>query len=139
MTFFDVNYIAVGVSAVVAFVIGMLWYSPLLFANAWMKLSGRSNGDLNKAKKKGMAGTMLAGFASILVMSYVLAYFVGLAGASTVLEGAQVGFLLWLGFIATVMLGIVLWENKPVKLYVLNIAHYFVVMLMMGAILAVWV
>lgn len=140
MPFFDVNYIAVLVTAVIGFVIGMLWYSPLLFANAWMKLSGIKKEVMEKAKKK-ILPTRIASFISLLVMTYVLAYFVNIAGASTVLEGAQTGFLLWLGFIASVTLGKVffLWEGKSVKLYVLNAAHYFVVMITMGAILAVWV
>jgi len=138
MPLFDVNYLAVLVTAVVGFVIGMVWYSPIGFGNIWIKLSGISKGDLEKAKKKGMAKSMVVGFISLLVMSYVLAHFVDIAGAGTVLEGAQTGFWLWLGFIATVMLGMVLWEGKSVKLYLLNIAHYFVVMIVMGAILAVW-
>lgn len=139
MPLFEVNYLAVLVSAVVGFVIGMLWYSPLLFGNIWVKLIGMSKEDLEKAKKKGMAKTMLIAIISVLVMSFVLAHFVDIAGASTVTEGIQAGFLIWLGFIATVMLNSVLWENKPFRLYVLNIAHYFVVLIVMGAILAVWV
>lgn len=139
MPLFEVNYLAVLVSAVIGFVIGMLWYSPLLFGNIWVKLIGMSKDDLEKAKKKGMAKTMSIAIISVMVMSFVLAHFVDIAGASTVLEGVQAGFLIWLGFIATVMLNSVLWENKSVKLYVLNIAHYFVVLIVMGAILAVWV
>ena len=48
-----VNYVAVVGAAVVSFIIGMLWYSPLLFGNAWMKAGGFSKKDINKAKKKG--------------------------------------------------------------------------------------
>ena len=36
MGFAEVNYLAVGLAAVLSFVLGMLWYSPLLFAKAWM-------------------------------------------------------------------------------------------------------
>ena len=138
MPAFEINYTAVLVSAAAGFVIGMVWYS-VLFGKAWMKLSGMGGKDMEKAKKKGMMGAMAAGFVSLLVMSFVLAHFVDLAGAATVLEGAQAGFWAWLGFIATVMLGTVLWEGKPVKLYLLNVAHYFVALVVMGSILAVWV
>ena len=138
MPTFEINYLAVLVSAVAGFVIGALWYS-VLFGKAWMKLSKMGKKDIEKEKKKGMAKSYAAGFIALLVMAFVLAHFVDMAGAATVLEGAQAGFWAWLGFVATTMLNKVLWEGKPVKLYVLDAAHYFVVLIAMGAILAVWV
>ena len=52
--------------------------------------------------------------------------------------GMQAGFWVWLGFIATTMIGIVLWEIKPVKLYLLIVAYYLISLLVMGSILALW-
>jgi len=135
---FDINYLAVLVSAAAGFVIGMLWYS-VLFGKAWMKLSGMDKKKIEKEKKKGMAKSYAAGFAVLVVMAFVLAHFVDMAEATTVLGGAQAGFWAWLGFVATVMLNKVLWEGKPFKLYLLDAAHYLVVLLAMGSILAVWV
>ena len=138
MSLVDINLVAVLVAAVVGFGIGMLWYSPLLFSKMWMSLSGLTAKDMGKAKKKGMMQSMVLGFLSLLVMNYVLAHLVDYMQAKTAMEGMQAGFWLWLGFIATVMLGSVLWENKSWKLYLLNVAHYLVVLLASGAILAVW-
>lgn len=138
MVTFEINYLAVLVSAVLGFVIGMVWYSPFLFGNIWMKLSGISKTSMEKSKKKGMALFFLGAFAGGLVMSFVLAYFINIAGATTALEGAQTGFWSWLGFIAPVMLGTVLWEGKSFKLYVINVLHYLAVLMAMGSILAVW-
>ena len=135
---FEINYLAVLVSAVAGFVIGMLWYS-VLFGKAWMKLSGMDKKKIEKERKKGMAKSYAAGFAVLVVMAFVLAHFVDMAEAATVLEGAQAGFWAWLGFVATIMLNKVLWEGKPFKLYLLDAAHYLVVLLAMGSILAVWV
>ena len=138
MPTFEINYIAVLVSAVAGFVIGALWYS-VLFGKVWMKLSGMDNKKIEKEKKKGMTKSFIGGFVALLVMAFVLAHFVDMAEAATVLEGAQAGFWAWLGFVATIMLNKVLWEGKPFKLYLLDAAHYFVVLIAMGAILAVWV
>ena len=135
---FEINYLAVLVSAAAGFVIGMLWYS-VLFGKAWMKLSGMDKKKIEKERKKGMAKSYAAGFAVLVVMAFVLAHFVDMAEATTVLEGAQAGFWAWLGFVATIMLNKVLWEGKPFKLYLLDAAHYLVVLLAMGSILAVWV
>ena len=37
---FGVNYLAVVVAAVVALVIGFIWYSPPVFGNRWMAYLG---------------------------------------------------------------------------------------------------
>ena len=119
-------------------IIGGLWYSPMLFGNSWMKLSGMNKQKLQKAKK-GMGKTYFIAFISSLVMSYVLAIFVNYAQAVTIVDGAMVGFWVWLGFIATVTLGSILWEGKSTELYAINNSQYLVNLLVMGAILAVWV
>ncbi len=137
--FMAVNYLAVLVSSIVAFIIGYLWFSPYLFGNLWMKLSGIDSNKKDKpVKKKSMTGSLIGGFVSLLVMMYVLAYFISYAGAKTWVDGACIGALVWLGFFATTMLGMVLWEGKPFKLYLLSVLHYLVVLVIAGVILAVW-
>ena len=134
----DINYLAVLVAAVAAMAIGAFWYSPIGFGKQWMKLSEMTEKKIEDEKKKGMGKTYAVAFAGTLVMSFVLAYFVDYTQAMTIAEGIQAGFWLWLGFIATVQLGIVLWEGKPIKLYLINSAHYLTTLVVMGAILAVW-
>ena len=81
---------------------------------------------------------MTFGFISMLVMAYVLAYVVSYAAATTWLQGAIAGAWMWLGFVATISLGSVLWENRPWALYWINSLHSLVTLVIMGAILAVW-
>lgn len=134
----DINYLAVLVAGIASMALGAFWYSPLAFGKMWMALSGLTEASMNEAKKKGMTKLYTLAFIGSLVMSYVLAHFVDYAGATTVQEGLQTGFWVWLGFMATKALGTVLWENKPVKLYVLNTAYDLVSLLIMASILAVW-
>ncbi len=133
-----INYWAVLVSAIVSFIIGGLWYSPLLFGNAWMKLGGFNNKDKDKAKKKGMGKLYFATFIGSLVVAYILAHFVIYMGAFVFTDGMQTGFWIWLGFIAPVLLGSVLWEGKPIKYYLINISYWLVNIVLIGGILAVW-
>ncbi|MBS3127003.1 DUF1761 domain-containing protein [Candidatus Woesearchaeota archaeon] len=132
-----VNYVAVLVAAIVSMVLGALWYSPVLFGKQWMKLSNIDPKKMPEMKKKAKTSYAL-NFVAVLVMAYVLAHTVQYAQAATVFEGVQAGFWVWLGFIATVLLGSVLWEGKPWKLYLLNAAHYFVSLVVMGVILTLW-
>ncbi len=134
----DVNYWVILVSSIASMLIGMLWYSPLLFGNVWMKLMKINPKEIEKSKTKGMGYIYLAAFISAFLMNYVLSLTIKYVGAVTALEGLQIGFLFWLGFVATVMLGSILWENKPIQLYLINVLHYLFTILIMSLILVSW-
>jgi len=132
---FDVNFLAVLFAAVVNMILGMFWYSPALFGRQWMSLVGLTEADRESAKEKGMGKSYLAGFIGALLIAFVLAIFIGYAGANTIAAGIKTGILAWLGFVVPVLLGTILWEGKPVKLYFINIGFYLFSLSIMGAIL----
>ena len=134
----DINYLAVFLSAILSMIIGSLWYSPIMFGNIWMKLGGMSPKDIEKAKKKGMGKLYFAAFIGSLVAAFILAHFVQYVIASTFFEGMETGCWLWLGFVAPVLLGSVLWESRPVRYYLINVSYWLVNLALMGGILAVW-
>ena len=136
---YDINYLAVSVAAVVSMGLGALWYSPMLFGKQWMALSGLSSEKMDAMKAKGMTTGYAIGFVGSLVMAYVLAHFVQIAGATDISGALQLGFWVWLGFVATVMLGAVLWEGKSWNLYFLNAGYHLVSLLIMSSILTLWV
>ena len=133
-----VNYIAIIVASIVSFVIGMLWYSPLLFGNLWMKSAGLSKDKIGKAKKKGMGKTILIAFLTTVIMVYVLGYLLNILNYNDAISGAIIGFLVWLGFLATTGLGRVLWEGKSFSFYLINTLHELVSLVVIGAILGAW-
>ncbi|MBI2649708.1 DUF1761 domain-containing protein [Candidatus Woesearchaeota archaeon] len=134
----DVNYLAVLAAAIASMIVGFIWYGPL-FGKMWMKMMGFDKKKMDEAKKKGMGKTYALAFLTSLIMSYVLAHFVGYVQAATAMDGVVLGFWVWIGFLATTQIGSVLWEGKPVKLYLINTLHYLVALAVMAAILAVWV
>ena len=133
----NVNYLAVLVAAIASMVVGFLWYGPL-FGKQYMALMNFDKKKINEAKKKGMGKTYALTFLTSLIMSYVLALFIGYVDATNIIDGIILAFWLWIGFFATTQLGMVLWEGKPVKLYVLNTLHHLVSLAVMASILAVW-
>ena len=126
-----INLVAVLVGAIASMVIGMIWYGPL-FGKTWMNLMG-----INKSKMKDATKSYLIQFVGAIVMVYVLAHFVQYAGAKDIIGGLQTGFWIWLGFIATVGLGSILWDGKPLELYLINMGYHLVTLLIVGTILAV--
>lgn len=129
-----VNYGAVVVAALAGYLIGGLWYGPL-FGEAWRKLSGA-------AEAKPTPFVIASGLVSSFVMSFVLSHALTYANAylktSGVSSGIIIGFSTWLGYVATVTLGSVIYENKSWKLWLLNNGYWLTSLLAMGVILAVW-
>ena len=96
--FQNLNWLAIIVAAVSAFILGSLWYSPLMFAKRWMKETGiteESTKNTNMTKLFGLA------FILSLIASFFLAMFIGPdAGAAF---GALAGFMAGLGWVFTFM------------------------------------
>ena len=132
------NYLAILVVAILNMILGSLWYGPF-FGKPWMKYMGITKSQVTNAKKKSMAGSYFTMFVSSLVMFYVLSMFITFTNSTTWTTGMITGFWVWLGFMATTMLGSILWESKPFKLYLINTLYYLVMLLIGGALLAVWV
>lgn len=133
-----INYPAVAASAVGYWVLGALWYSPLLFARPFIALKGYTPEQIAAMQTQGHAGEIGFALLTSLVLAYVLAHFVKFTGAETASSGALTGFWLWLGFVLTTNLSTVLFEARPLGLYLINNGYHLVAMLGMGALLAVW-
>ena len=135
------NYLAVLIAAIASMVVGFLWYGPL-FGKQYMALMNFDKKKLQEMKKKGMGKPYVLTFLTSLIMSFVLAHSIIFASAylhvSGIAAGIIVGFFTWIGFFATTQLGMVLWEGKPVKLYLIKTLNELVTLAVMGAILAVW-
>jgi hypothetical protein len=130
-----IDLISVIAASVVGMIIGMSWYSTMLFGKEWMKLSGITPAKAKQSKKKGMGKSIGLGFIAGIVMAYVIAYFIDVLAITTYYEAAAVAAMAWLGFIATSMLNSVLWEGKPTKLYLINISHQLVSTVAMSAVI----
>lgn len=128
-----INYIAVIASAVVAFVVGFVWYGPL-FGKQWMKLSGMTSESM-KGMKMNPKQSMALAFLGTLVLAVVLDYFLMAMGVTDVLGAVKLAFWVWLGFFVTTLSGSVLWEGKSPKLYLFSIVYHLVSLAIIAAVL----
>lgn len=131
----EVNYLVVVVAAVVAFVIGGAWYSPMLFQKRWMHLLGAKFGD--KSSFSPMQA-MAVEFVTSLVTAYVLANFVSMLNITTLSGALQLGFWSWVGFQVPIFLGIVVFERGHFQLFLINAGFRLVGLLAMSAVLGLW-
>lgn len=136
----DVNIISVFVAALAAFFIGFMWHGPVL-GKQWMKLMKMTTADMEAGKKE-MEGKMpfymITAFLQQVVTAYVMAMFAIVFGVSDVATAVILGFLVWLGFIATTLLNGVLWEKRTMSLYLFNIAYHLVSLVVISLIVSLW-
>jgi hypothetical protein len=140
----SVNYFAVVAAAVSTFVIGGVWYSPLLFHRAWMKanrfteadLATRSPGTAGRRSSMGQGRIFGLAFVFAVIMSLNLAMFLN-APDTTTAWGATAGALtaVWVVLgIATVAL----FERRPFAYIAVNGGYWLVSFVVMGAIIGAW-
>jgi hypothetical protein len=130
----NVNWLAVLVAAVVGFVISWLWWGPL-FGKSWIKYSGISAAQAKKMHKQCMGGKMTIAFIAQLVMAWVLAALIFEIRVVSMMEGVVLALHIWLGFVAAIGVGMVLWENKPWGLFWVNMIGWLVTLIVMSIVL----
>lgn len=129
----DINWLAVVAAALAPLVLGALWYSPVLFADRWLRAIGKTREAL------GDGPGALYGLAIVhaALASIVLAVLVDWAGADTWLEGLVVGALVWV-VVATTSLLNSSFAGRPIDLWALDAGYHLLSLLAIGAILGAW-
>ena len=130
----NVNWLAVLVSTVATFLIGWVWYSPLLFAKAWMKASGMTD---EKIAQSSMGKTFGFAFLFTLIAAINLAFFLADPGV-TASSGALYGFLTGFGWMMMGIGVIAMFEQKSWPYILINGLYWVVSMTLMGLILGAW-
>ncbi|PYO66103.1 MAG: hypothetical protein DMD69_15115 [Gemmatimonadetes bacterium] len=134
----NVNILAVIVAAVATFILGSVWYSPVLFAKQWMQAHGYTPEKLEEMKRRGVTRAYAVSALCYLVMAYVLALLASYTQATSFAQGLWLGFLLWLGFAATIGLTANMFSGNPIAVWVIDAGYQLAYLLLMGVVVAVW-
>ncbi len=129
----SLNWIAVAVAAVIGMALGALWYSPVLFGNAWLKALGKTEEELS-SPGPAMAGGLFASAASAVTMALLIAA----AGVTGYAAGAGFGLLCGLGLVATAFLSDSLFCGWGWPLFLIQAGYRVTYLVLMGAVLGGW-
>ena len=116
------DWLAIAVAVFVNFVIGGLWYSPALFMNRWMAITGVDREQFNANLPRALLGDLYASVA----MAYALMQF------DAPLPAALVA---WACFVAPVLLTSATYEQRPFRFFLINAGYRLVSLTAMGAVL----
>ncbi|HJP81840.1 MAG TPA: DUF1761 domain-containing protein [Candidatus Saccharimonadales bacterium] len=136
----QVNFFAVIVAMLSAMAVGSIWYARPVFGNMWIKLAKI---DMSKnAKQSSVIGPIVVSAIVSLITAYVLAHVTYLShhffNNSYLQDALSTAFWVWLGFTAARFITHDVFEGRPYKLTLLNIAHEFVTIMLMGLIIGLF-
>lgn len=147
MHFPPVNYLAVLVAAIVIFMLGGLWYSPVLFMKKWLALQDRTEEQMRAQSAAANMPVMYASaFVCSLVIAWMMAHLFGHFAAAentaamdlNAPHGVLFGVACWLGFAAPTSYATALFSGKPKQLWLIDSTYNLVSFMLAGLILAVW-
>lgn len=127
----SLNWLAIIVAGVIYFVLGGLWYSPLLLGNVFIKYRGT-------IEDGGQPVEYLITLLCDLAQAFVLAIFVRLAGALMLEHGIAVGLAAGAGFAISNSFVFGMFSGVRRELWAIESGYALVAYAVMGAILALW-
>ena len=125
--------LAAGIASVL---LGWIWYHPKVFGGPWMRMLNITPEMAERGKKRMPLSAAVALLAAMLV-AWVMSYVGILLGVFDWFGALELGFWCWLGFTAPPMLGMVLWEQKPVRYY-LVVSLYWLAAFMLTALILLY-
>jgi len=129
----DINWVAVIVVAIIYFSIVFFWYFPKAFGNLWLKLVGKES----EPKSKIIRDTII-----MIPTSFITALFIeimmDLTGMNDIASALLLNLLLWIGFVGIIGINQNNFNDRGIKLFLIEYGVYLVAFLVSGLILAVW-
>ena len=127
-----INIIAVIVASIANFIIGAVYYGVL--GKPWMAAAGITEEEVRGGQSPALFAMT---FVNILVTNIALALFMSMAEISTLTGGIIAGIL------ATVMVAATrntnrLYEGGNLKLWLINMGHHAINLIVAGIILSLW-
>jgi len=131
----DVNYWAALVSVVAAMVIGTIYYHPAVVGRAWMAAIGKTPEEIKASAKPALyfVTAVLA-----LLQATVLSAVISWAGDVTLVGGALIGLLLWVGMAVPVISNTFIFEGRKMANHVISSGYYLITLVVMGGIIGAW-
>jgi hypothetical protein len=136
----SINWLAVVVATIAAFVVGFVWFGPKTFFPVWWRALGREGepGGMGIPMPVVFGLTVLASLVQAVVLALVIGAVrsagvdVGLAG------GLLIGLLMGVGFAAATSLGHRLFAGQGLVVWAIEVGGDIAALVVMGAVIGAW-
>jgi hypothetical protein len=125
-----VNYLAILIAALAGLGLGLIWRTVML--KPWLAARGKTKTDI---EGRGLVLPFLTTFVALLVMAWMLAGVMSHMGQVTVRGGLITSFLVWLGFVITVIGVSHAFTGAKPLLTLIDGGYWLAALLIMGAVI----
>lgn len=129
-----INHTAVWILVLIHQIIGAVWFSPFVFAEQWVHLTGKTMSDFSNA-------TMIPYFVSIagsIITIYAIAYLFEKLHVESFITGLFYAFIFWFAFLFVELMSFNSFELRPYGLTFIDAGKSLVTFLVTGFVLGVW-
>lgn len=135
--FTNLNYGALIAAAFAFFAIGSLWFSAL-FGAIWQEELKKHGVSLPQPTGSMIAAKMALTFLQNVVAAFGMALLVQASGSATLFSGLLLGLIVAVCFAATAIGGVFTWENRSMKLFLIDTGYPFFGIIATAIILSLW-
>ena len=133
--FSNLHWLAILAGAAAFWLLGAIWYSPLLFAKPWSKLVNLKMDDPDA--KKGMPLVFAGSFVLMFVSSIGLGVLLQVIPVTDALHAAKLGLLTSVCFSLSTISISYLYTRKPLSLYAID-GGYYILGTILAAVVIKW-
>lgn len=133
----EVNYTYIVIATIAQFILGAVWYSPLLFGKWWMEFmdcTDMSPEELQKMQKAMTPFYLL----QLFLTFFTTVSFANLVPYIPAFGIYHIAFWIWIGFIVPVQIASVVWANTKRKFWAKQI-FVMVTNQLASLMLAAWI
>lgn len=127
----EVNFLAVLTAAVLAFILGGIWYSAKVFGNLWSKHAGNQ-----VTKEKHKAWVFIISFVFYFISAWAFAVLLG--PAVTLSLAVSAGFAIGLLFVAMCFGINYLFAGRSIVLLLIDGGYHILQFVVYGAVFGLW-
>jgi hypothetical protein len=132
----EVKWLHILAAAAAYWILGALWYSPLLFSKPWAKSVGINMNDPNA--KKGMGASMVASFVLMFITSIGLAVIYKIIKIHDAVHALEFGLFFGVVFSLTAISISFVYEKKPLALYLIDGFYHVAGLIVASLVLVLW-
>lgn len=131
------NWLHTLVAAAGYWVVGILWYS-VIFSKAWQTEITNHGIKLNPSSGGKMSQNVVLTFLMNMCATVAVAFLIHFIGSETVIEGIKVGLYCSFGYVVTSGAMGYIWEERSLKLVMIDNGFHVVGLTVAAIILSVW-
>ncbi|MBK8085767.1 MAG: DUF1761 domain-containing protein [Devosia sp.] len=129
-----INWLVIILAAGLRMVVGVVWYSDLLFKKKWLELTSQ----IHPRMQAGVIRAVVLDSVMSLLMALILSSEIHFIDARGALAGAVVGLANWLGFVFTVHATLFIYQGRPLQLIAIDAGYSLIALVSMGAVIGNW-